>query len=94
MTADRPTTEPRTAAGRRLLSGPNMRRAYLSDILAIEAEAAQGAAPLDAERLYRAWWHEMWRQGSNPLQWEQLPPGKRDGWERIAAALSTPEMRR
>lgn len=31
--------QPRTAAGRRLLAGPNMRRALLSDILAIEAEA-------------------------------------------------------
>lgn len=42
--------QPRTAAGRRLLAGPNMRRALLSDILAIEAEAAV-SAPTPAEPL-------------------------------------------
>ena len=45
------------------------------------------------ERLYRSWWHEMWRQGSNPLQWEQLPPGKKDGWNRIAAAFVNEALR-
>jgi hypothetical protein len=48
----RPTT-PQTEAGRRLLSGPAMRRALLSDILAIEREAAAGALP-SVERLAEA----------------------------------------
>jgi hypothetical protein len=48
----RPTT-PQTEAGRALLSGPAMRRALLSDVLAIEREAAAGALP-SVERLAQA----------------------------------------
>ena len=55
---DRPTTEPRTDAGRAVVEAtasdpfipdeqkPALRAAALRTVLAIEAEAAQGAAPL------------------------------------------------
>ena len=54
--ADRPATEPRTEAGRGLIESlrpwaeaypDKFLDGWEQDILAIEAEAAQGAAPLD-----------------------------------------------
>ena len=66
---DRNATEPRTEAGRNLLQELSFRENYLrpgtqlAAILAIEAEAAQGAAPraegLDVERLAE-WFHDKW----------------------------------
>lgn len=86
---DRPTTEPRTEAGREMMRAfpfakwhPINRVIVLDHILAIEAEAAQGAAALDPEKRY----------------WEGFDDGKRfvatsEGAAPRAEGLDTDDFR-
>ena len=65
-----------------------------------ECPLFEGAAPraegLDAEYLFRAYWHARWDSGDPVPQWEELPEKKRSWWEAVAVAarLSRPSDER